>query len=173
MSSEHRLSPTSYIVLGLLDTAGEATSYDLKQMVARGLGNFWSVPHAQVYAEPERLAAGGWLSERREESGRRRRYYKLTERGEQALSDWLAEPTDEMTELRDAGMLKIFFGADPKAMATVQLPARRRRVAEYEELVEQIADQAPAGIILSIRAGIGHEKEWVRFWERVEKGETP
>jgi PadR family transcriptional regulator AphA len=173
MSSQSRLSSTSYIVLGLIDAAGEATPYDLKQMVARGLGNFWSVPHAQVYAEPERLARDGYLSERREDGGRRRRHYKLSPLGQEALSDWLAVPTDEMTELRDAGMLKVFFGADPKAMAAAQLPARRRKVAEYEELARQIGDQVPAGILLSLQAGIGHEREWVRFWSLVEKGETP
>jgi PadR family transcriptional regulator, regulatory protein AphA len=173
MSSQYRLSSTSYIVLGLVGAAGEATPYDLKQAVARGLGNFWSVPHAQVYAEPERLTAGGYLSERREEGGRRRRHYRLTANGRSALRDWLAEPTEEMTELRDAGMLKVFFGADPKAMAAAQLPARRRKVAEYEELVERIGGHVPAGIVLSLRAGIGHEREWVRFWELVAKGEEP
>src|SRR4249919_3599531 len=107
MSSEHRLSPTSYIVLALIDGAGEATPYDLKQMVAMTLGNFWSVPHAQIYAEPERLSEGGYLGERREQGGRRRRYYKLTAKGTQALQEWLAEPTGEMAELRDPGILKL------------------------------------------------------------------
>jgi PadR family transcriptional regulator, regulatory protein AphA len=173
MSSETRLSPTSYIVLGLIDAAGEATPYDLKQRVAAGLGNFWSVPHAQVYNEPERLAAAGLLRERREQGGRRRRHYSLTVRGSTALRDWLAEPTAEMTELRDAAILKVFFGADPKRMAAAQLPARRRKASEYEELLEQIADIAPPGVVLSLRAGIGHEREWVRFWSLVEKGEEP
>jgi PadR family transcriptional regulator, regulatory protein AphA len=173
MSSNRRLSPTSYIVLGLIEATGEATPYDLKQAVAAGLGNFWSVPHAQVYAEPERLAADGYLSERREEGGRHRRYYTLTATGREALRNWLAQPTDEMTELRDPGMLKIFFGADPKEMAAVQLPARRRKVAEYEAILEQIAGLAPAGALLSLRAGIGHEREWVRFWSLIAKGEEP
>ena len=61
MSNEIRLTPTSYIVLGLLEAAGEATPYDLKQMVAVGLGNFWSLQHAQLYTEPERLAGAGYL----------------------------------------------------------------------------------------------------------------
>src|ERR1044071_1151865 len=114
MSSEQRLSPTSYIVLALIDGAGEATPYDLKQAVALTLGNFWSVPHAQIYAEPERLADAGLRSERREEGGRRRRHYKLTAEGKHVLSEWLAEPTDEMAELRDPGLLKLFFGGNPK-----------------------------------------------------------
>jgi PadR family transcriptional regulator AphA len=173
MSSQSRLSSTSYIVLGLIDAAGEATPYDLKQTVARGLGNFWSVPHAQVYAEAERLAADGFLSERREDGGRRRRHYSLTPSGRRALGEWLAVPTGEMTELRDAAMLKVFFGADPRDMAKVQLPARRRKLADYEELVAQIGDQMPAGVLLSLQAGIGHEREWVRFWSLIEKGEAP
>src|ERR1700748_958533 len=109
MSSELRLTPTSYIVLGLLDAAGEATPYDLKQAVGMSLGNFWSLPHAQLYAEPERLQAAGLLRERRERGGGRRRHYKLTPSGRRALRAWLAEPTEELTELRDLSMLKIFF----------------------------------------------------------------
>jgi DNA-binding PadR family transcriptional regulator len=171
--STDRLSPTSYIVLALIDQAGEATPYDLKRTVGVILGGFWSVPHAQIYAEPERLARGGFLSERRELGGRRRRHYKLTAEGKQALGEWLAEPTDEMAELRDPGLLKLFFGGDPKRLALAQLSIHRRRLAEFEELAGQIAGQAPPGFLLTLRAGIGHEREWVRFWELVEKGEEP
>ena len=171
MSSELRLTPTSYIVLGLLDAAGEATPYDLKQAVGISLGNFWSLPHAQLYAEPERLEAAGLLSERREKGGRRRRHYKLTPAGRRALRTWLAEPTEELTELRDLSMLKIFFGADPKALAAVQLPARLERIASYEETVARIEGQVPRGIILALRAGIAHEQEWARFFTRLQAGE--
>ncbi len=175
MSSEHRLSPTSYIVLALIDGAGEATSYDLKQAVAMTLGNFWSVPHAQIYAEPERLSEAGYLSERREQGGRRRRYYKLTPQGEKALRDWLAEPTGEMAELRDPGILKLFFGSDPERLARAQLSTHRARLAELEDLAEAMKGQSrvPAGFRLSVLAGLGHEREWVRFWGLIEQGEEP
>jgi DNA-binding PadR family transcriptional regulator len=175
MSSEHRLSPTSYIVLALIDGAGEATPYDLKQTVAMTLGNFWSVPHAQIYAEPERLAEGDYLSERREQGGRRRRYYKLTARGKKALDDWLAEPTGEMAELRDPGLLKLFFGGSPERLAKAQLATHRQRLGELETLAEVMASQpgVPRGFRLTVEAGVGHEREWVRFWGLVEQGEEP
>jgi PadR family transcriptional regulator AphA len=176
MSSEHRLSPTSYIVLALIDGAGEATSYDLKQAVAMTLGNFWSVPHAQIYAEPERLVEGDFLSERREQGGRRRRYYKLTRRGQKALRDWLAEPTAEMAELRDPGILKLFFGGNPERLAKAQLSTHRQRLAELEGLAEAMEGQprgVPSGFRLTVQAGLGHEREWVRFWGLLEKGEEP
>jgi PadR family transcriptional regulator, regulatory protein AphA len=173
MSSETRLSHTSYIVLALVEAAGEATPYELKQAVATTLGNFWSVPHAQIYAEPERLAEAGFLAERRETDGRRRRHYKLTPTGASALREWLDEPTEEMAELRDPGLLKLFFGGDPQRLAEAQLALHRGKLEEYETLIEQIEGHVPNGISLALRAGIGHEREWVRFWELVEKGEQP
>lgn len=170
MSSQIRLTSTSYIVLGLVAEAGEATPYDLKQIVAASLGDFWSLPHAQLYAEPERLTKGGYLSERRESGGRRRKHYKLTVAGEKALGDWVAEPSGELGELRDPGLLKIFFGADPETMAAAQLPAHRRNLASYEKLVEEIEGNVPPGMVLSLRAGIAHERVWVEFWSELADG---
>jgi DNA-binding PadR family transcriptional regulator len=74
------LTQTSYTVLGLISMAGEPTPYDLKQLVAISVGNFWSIPHSQLYAEPDRLADAGYLTVRRESGGRRRKHYKLTSR---------------------------------------------------------------------------------------------
>lgn len=167
MSREIRLTPTSFIVLGLLEAAGEATPYELKQVVAASLGDFWSIQHAQLYSEPERLAQAGYLSERREEGGRRRRHYKVTAAGRKALRSWLEEPTGELTELRDPGLLKLFFGADPKALAEAQAPVHQHKLADYEELLAQMGSGAPAGIRLSLESGIGHEREWVRFWSKL------
>ena len=55
-----QLTQTSYVVLGLVDRAGEATPYDLKQIVAATVGGFFSIPHSQLYAEPERLTRAGF-----------------------------------------------------------------------------------------------------------------
>ena len=85
MSREIELTHTSHIVLGLLSMSGEATPYDLKQMVAATVGHFWSLPHSQLYAEPARLARGGYVTEQREPDGRRRKLYSLTDRGRDAL----------------------------------------------------------------------------------------
>ncbi len=167
MSNEIRLTPTSYIVLGLLEAAGEATPYDLKQMVAVSLGNFWSLQHAQLYTEPERLAGAGYLEERREQGGRRRRHYRVTENGREALRSWLAEPTAELTELRDLALLKVFFGANPEAMAAAQVPAHEAKLAEYEELRETAEEGLPEGPRISLEAGIEAERIWVDFWSRL------
>jgi PadR family transcriptional regulator AphA len=166
MSNEIRLTPTSYIVLGLLEAAGEATPYDLKQMVALGLGNFWSLQHAQLYTEPERLAGAGYLEERREQGGRRRRHYRVTDEGREVLQAWLAEPTAELTELRDLALLKVFFGADPKSIAAAQAPAHQAQLAEYEK-VRESAESLPEGPRISLEAGIEAERIWAGFWSRL------
>ena len=159
-----RLTPTSYIVLGLLEAAGAATPYALKAMAAESVGNLWTLQHAQLYSEPERLAAAGLVSEEREDGGRRRRTYSLTDAGRAALDAWRAAPVGAATELRDIGLLQLFFGADPAAVAAVQLPAHEARLAEYEELRARPGEPMPPGPSLALDAGIAHEREWVRFW---------
>ena len=46
------LTPTSYLVLGLVARQGECTSYDMKRTVSGSIGYFWTFPHSQLYAEP-------------------------------------------------------------------------------------------------------------------------
>ncbi|HEX8065031.1 MAG TPA: helix-turn-helix transcriptional regulator [Thermoleophilaceae bacterium] len=161
-----RLTPVSYIVLGLLDQAGEATPYELHQM-AGSLSDLWSVPRAQLYREPERLAEAGLLTEKREQAGRRRRRFRLTRDGRRALRDWLDNPTAEFTELREPGLLRLFFGADPKPLARIQLEIHERKLREYQETAKLWPGGAPAGPRRALEAGMGHEREWVRFWKRL------
>jgi PadR family transcriptional regulator, regulatory protein AphA len=172
LQSEISLTPTSYIVLGFLDQAGELTPYALKQQLEASVGNFWSLPHSQVYAEPARLAAAGYLTERQERSGRRRKRYALTGKGRKALERWRDEPATAMPELRDLSLLKLFFGGDPARIASAQLAAHREKLAAYEALIEADDGSEPRGPWLALRSGIGHEREWVRFWRSVLEGEA-
>lgn len=158
-----RLTETSYIVLGLVEYAEPATPYDLKQLAQLSTVEFWAVPHTQLYTECARLAKEGLLSEQREQTGRRRRIYRLAKSGRQALRDWLAEPTDELYEVRDPGTLKLFFGGDPARLAKSQLAAHKRQLEAYEQLSGDLPEM-PAGMRLALEAGIGHEREFIRFW---------
>jgi PadR family transcriptional regulator AphA len=161
------LTSTSYIVLGLLAWAGEATPYRLKQLVAASVGHFWSLQHAQLYTEPERLVAGGYATGRREEGGRRRKLYRLTEQGRRALEEWIAEPTEALAELREPALLRLFFGADPARLAPAQIEAHRRKLAEYEAIRTEIPDDVSRGPRLALEAGIQHERQVIRFWEEL------
>jgi DNA-binding PadR family transcriptional regulator len=162
---EVRLSAVSYVVLGFVDWAGEATPYRLKQLVSASVGNFWTLQHAQLYTEPERLAKGGYLTEERERGGRRRKVYRVTDKGRQALADWRAEPTDAIPELRAPALLKLFFGADPAALAPLQIEAYRRQLAEYEAIRDSMPDSVPEGPRLALDAGIANARQQIEWWE--------
>ena len=137
MSTE-RLTPTSYLVLGLLASEGPSTPYDLEQHVRATLGNFWSFPHTLLYSEPPRLAALDMVTETRETEGRRRRVFAITPTGEAALGAWLDRPSAASTELRDLGLLQLFFAdlAPVEArlrLAEQQLATHQAKLAVYEQ----------------------------------------
>lgn len=162
------LTPTSYIVLGLLERLGESTPYALKRAVGETVGNFWSVPHSQLYAEPERLERAGLVAGEQEAGGRRRKRYVLTAEGSAALDAWRAVPVGEaQAELRDPSLLKLHLGGDPAVLAPAQLRAHQAKLAEYERRRAQDTGTGPRGPWLTLEAGIGHEREWVRFWSEL------
>jgi PadR family transcriptional regulator AphA len=162
---ELRLGPVSYVVLGFIELTGEATPYLLKQLVAGSVGNFWTLQHAQLYTEPERLAKAGLLTEERERGGRRRKLYKITDAGRRALTDWRTEPTDAIPELRSPALLKLFFGADPAAVAPLQVEAHRRKLAEYEVIRDSMPEFVPEGPRLALEAGIASTRQQIEWWE--------
>jgi PadR family transcriptional regulator, regulatory protein AphA len=166
-----RLTEISHIVLALLERVQPATPYDLKRLAELTTIDFWTVSHAQLYSECARLAQEGLLAEDREEGGRRRRIYTLTDRGRDALQQWLDTPIRMLEEVRDLSILKLFFGADPATIAQTQLPLHEERLKRYEAYAAMRDETGgtsvamPRGAWLTLQAGIGHEREYVRFWE--------
>lgn len=157
-----RLTGTSYAVLTLLDQLGEATPYDLKGALERSVANFWPVPHTTFYAEPERLANGGYLTMRQEPRGRRRKLYSLTQAGSDALDRWASSPVVSDTQIRDEGTLKIFAGADPRAIFAQQREWRAAKLAELEGYLGLVRTapqtrHTPA-IVATLEVGIGYER---------------
>lgn len=165
-----RLTATSYIVLGLLELAGESTPYALKQVASRSVGYFWTLQHAQLYTEPARLAAAGYVTEKREETGRRRKLYALTAKGRRALDEWRTEPTSAVAELREPSLLKLFFGADPEALAAAQIPANEAQLAQYEQIRDTLPDDVPEGPRQTLDMGMRLQRAMIAFWEELAEG---
>jgi DNA-binding PadR family transcriptional regulator len=180
MSSE-RLTATSYLVLGLLAREGPSTPYELEQHVRATLGNFWSFPHTLLYSEPPRLASLGMITETRETDGRRRRLFAIAPAGQAALSAWLDRPSSARTELRDPGLLQLFFAdlASPEAklrLAEQQLAIHRLKLAAYEEDARLERGQTRSGrgerTVETWRGetlpmGLLYERAAVEFWTGV------
>lgn len=168
-----RLSGTSYAVLGFVRHLGRATPYDLKQLIAESLDNFWPVPHTTFYAEPTRLAAAGYLREEQEAGGRRRKLYELTDEGRAVLEAWVADPAASPPQLRDEGILKIFLGADPAVVFGERRAWHEGKVTElgrYREGIEAALAEAPGdathrrsleGIATSLAAGAAFHRTYL------------
>lgn len=173
-----QLTPTSYLVLGLIAREGPSTPYDLKRHVTATIGHFWSFPHALLYKEPPRLKELGLLTEERESGGRRRRLFTITGAGRQALRTWLRRPAQQPTELRDLGLLQLFFAdlEPPSAtltIATEQLALHRAQLAEYEAGRRVQTSSEGRGTVspsiehwrgVTLRMGLLYERAAVEFW---------
>ena len=180
MSTE-RLTPTSYLVLGLLAREGPSTPYDLEQHVKATLGNFWSFPHTLLYSEPPRLGALGLVTETRETEGRRRRVFSITPAGTSALDAWLERPSGAPTELRDPGLLQLFFADLASDDAKRRLAERRLAIHEAKLAAYREADrderrgEGPQRGQRTVEhwrgetlpMGLRYENEAVEFWADV------
>jgi DNA-binding PadR family transcriptional regulator len=175
--SNGKLTPTSYVVLGVVALLGRATSYDMKRLVGISIGYFWTFPHSQLYAEPDRLVKMGLLEEQQEEGGRRRRVYTITEAGREELKDWLADPETPPIEMRDAATLKLFFGnlgapENVRKLAEKQIEATRELMEEHEKLHAMF--EGVTGLetqLATLRLGDLVLETCDRFWREI--AETP
>jgi DNA-binding PadR family transcriptional regulator len=165
----------SYLVLGLVAKFPGSTPYDMKRFVAFSIGNFWSFPHSQLYAEPERLAEAGLLREEREQTGRRRRSYWITAAGRRALREWLREPVEQPMQLRDLGLLKLFFGEfadrrDVIGLAKSQLASHSALLAEFEAIDRRLKRTPGAAYPhATLRLGLRMAHAFVEFWEEIAR----
>jgi len=168
-----RLTGTSFAVLSLIDGLGPSSPYDLKQALEKSIENFWPVPHTTFYAEPARLARGGFLFEQQEASGRRRKLYSLTDAGRRALREWTRSPDVSPPQLHDEGVLKIFAGADPAPILRRRLEWHRAKLAELEGYLQGVeAAGGPEGVRSSLLVGTGYHRMIVEALDKALAGQA-
>jgi DNA-binding PadR family transcriptional regulator len=133
------LSASEYAVLGLLDSGGGQSGYDLLKQVNRAVGYMWAPAKSRLYTVLGRLdAAGLAASQAAKGRGPTREVYSITAAGRAALHAWVSDTTLELSPPRDPFLLKLFFArrAAPAA-ATELVAAYREHVAKLLEEWEQ------------------------------------
>src|SRR6266536_2975652 len=84
---ETELSPTAYVVLGMLGL-GAKTGYDIKGIVDRSTRFFWAASYGQIYPELRRLEEAGLVTGKQAPTGgRKRKAYELAPTGRRAAAD--------------------------------------------------------------------------------------
>lgn len=163
-----KLTPTSYVVLGLVRWAPGSTAYELERTIRATVTHMWAIQRSQIYREPTRLVDAGLLTAETDTETRQKTRFSITQAGEDALDSWLDQTADEMPQLRDLAILKVFFGAEPETIARVRLLAHQARLKEYEFLREAggLAHQGPRN---ALAAAIAHERTSIRYWSELAK----
>jgi DNA-binding PadR family transcriptional regulator len=167
-----RLSATARVILGLLRFSPR-TGYDVKRVTDFSTRFFWGASYGQIYPELRSLERAGLVVARDEPRGRRPRHvYELTPDGERALVDWL-RGEDDAYELRDEGLLRLFFGELMSREDLLALVRRRRRwFADSGEHFLTIASElgsveGPSGEVL--RYGIDLMAWNTAWWSELER----
>ena len=136
------LSPTAYVILGMLGWRPRS-GYEIKSLVDKSTRFFWGASYGQIYPELRRLSASGLIEGKASpQGGRRRNVYRLTPAGRRELQAWLGVDAD-VFELRDEGLVKLFFADAAGGEAALQaLDAKRR---EHERVLARLEDVEATG----------------------------
>lgn len=125
-----RLKPSSYLLLGMLNR-GIKTGYAIKRTVDLSTRFFWAASLAQVYPELAALEGDAYIVGTDEPHGQRpRKTYRLTEKGQAALREWLRSERVPDFEFRDEGLLRLFFADAVTPEEALELVRRLRVRAE-------------------------------------------
>jgi DNA-binding PadR family transcriptional regulator len=146
---------------------GRRSGYEIKQLVDWSTRHFWAASYGQIYPELRRLEGDELIvGEPSPAGGRARTVYDLTPEGERALADWLRSHDPLTYELRDEGMLKLFFSDVEPETAVQAIRAMRElheRKREQLRTIEARATELARGPALTLEIGLG-VTTWLIDW---------
>ena len=122
-----------HALLGLL-THQPMTGYELKQFFDSTVQHFWNAELSQIYPTLKTIEEQGWVEKHvAQQDGRPdRKIYELTDAGRDEFVRWAREAVPP-ADLRDAFMIKVFFGNEiPVEDLLVLL---RRQMEEHQKML--------------------------------------
>ena len=167
-----QLSATAYVILGFVRNEPRS-GYEIKAVVDNSTRFFWAASYGQIYPELRRLAEAGLIvGSDVPTGGRKRTVYEITADGEEELRAWLRQEP-EVFEMRDEGLLKLFFAdALPRDEAVQILRSmRERREAVNQQLraLKQMKGELEDPFPMMVLEGGLEFSEWFADWcERME-----
>jgi PadR family transcriptional regulator AphA len=162
-----KLTPTGRVILAMI-ASGSQTGYDMKQLVDKATRYFWAASYGQIYPELRRLEEHGLVRGYDEpRGGRARTVYVLTEAGQDALQGWLQPDVEPMFEVRDEGMLRLFFSDLGTPEQRIENLGSMRRLHERTlaqlRTLQTVESEMSGGPALTLELGIGLH-QWIVDW---------
>ena len=162
------LTATGRVILGMV-ALGKPTGYEMKQLVDKATRHFWAISYGQIYPELKRLEERGLLTGRSEPlGGRARTVYELTPAGDDALVAWLGSSAEPIHELRDEGLLRLFFSdvlppSERIALLRTMAERHRRKLQQLEAIGLSPGEEPSGGRELTLQFGIQFN-QWIVEW---------
>ena len=172
-----RLRPPDYVVLGMV-RLGAQSGYDIKRTVRDSIRFFWTISEAQIYPSLDRLERGALVRGRSAPQGRRRRRnFDITPQGEAALREWLSGGEAMPFELRDVGLVKLFFAdaldrAEALRLLQAIIERSRERVAALNRIEPEAQRYGATGIrhpALTLSLGVAFHKAIIDVCAKFEE----
>jgi DNA-binding PadR family transcriptional regulator len=167
-------------ILGLLKERS-MHGYQLKKRLSETLGPFWQVSYGSLYPTLKRLQrqAAVEMVFPREEVGRRKNVYRLTDHGERVFADLLAE-TGRDTADDNGFRVRLAFFRYLKPETRIGVLERRRavlmeRLSEIRRRVSSYRERADTYTLSLMRHGMDtteHDLRWVDDMIRAERRAT-
>jgi DNA-binding PadR family transcriptional regulator len=147
------LPTTAWAVLGLLSFGRELSGYELRKWADASVRFFYGSPAmSQIYRELRRLEARGYAAARSAppDEPRRKRLYRITPAGIDALAGWLRDAPVEAPVLKHGVALRVWLGhlSDPATL--------RRTVEEHRDLAARMVAE-----VAKARAVAEDEPMWI------------
>lgn len=164
------------MILGLVRTDARS-GYEIKALVDRAARFFWAASYSQIYPELKRLSGADLIEGIDAPTGKRRRtVYRITPAGETELKAWLRQPPVP-AEMRDEGLLKLFFGDFMSPAEPVRIlrgmRAQRIDIARHLRAVElsdrQFAEEDDPFPRMVLQGGIELTDWFINWCERTER----
>ena len=165
------LSKPAYVVLGMIAT-GRRSGYAMSRTAKEATRHFWATSDGQIYPQLKSLADEGYITgERESQGGRERVVYSLTAKGRDALDEWLNSGGRTHFELRDEGLLRLFFAEELsvdqlRAQIEVMRRRHRRAIEHLEDLRPKAGDMACAH--LTLRYGLDLHAFSIDWYDRLD-----
>lgn len=167
------MSDLELTILGIVWKKGPCTSYVVAREFVTSPSSHWSGSAGAIYPAVQRLARRRYLkAEKESDRGRTRRLYTITERGLEALRQWLLPPFPDSAAqitfdpIRTRAYFLALLGRDQRKAFLdeaeeklgAQIPVLRAECERYRRAGDSFSEIAMSGALFEIEGRL----EWIR-----------
>lgn len=134
------LTPTAWTILGFL-ALQPRSGYEIREAAKRSVGFFWGISDGQLYPQLKVLEGLQLIvAPNGIEGPRSRQRWSLTDKGREALHQWLSAPSAPI-QIRDENLVKFLFASQEGPEWLIRLIQERR--ASFEWFLAEVQEVQP------------------------------